>query len=54
MSKIYEIRIHKYTYTNYKISAMNIKYYKFSSIFDITEFYNGQLYTNVEAIHSMI
>jgi hypothetical protein len=29
-----ETRIHKYTHTNHKLSAINIKYYKFSLNFD--------------------
>jgi hypothetical protein len=37
-----EARIHKYAYINHKLSALDIKYYKFGSIFDITEFYNGE------------
>jgi hypothetical protein len=33
-----EARIHKYTHTNNKLSALNLKYYKFSSSFDTIEF----------------
>jgi hypothetical protein len=35
-----EARIHKYTHTNHKLSALNIKYYKFGSNF-ATEFCSG-------------
>jgi hypothetical protein len=30
-----EVRIHKYTHINHKVSALNIKYYKFDLNFDI-------------------
>jgi hypothetical protein len=33
-----EARIHKYTYTNHKLNALNIKYYNFDSKFDSIEF----------------
>jgi hypothetical protein len=49
-----EIRIHKYTHTNYKLSVLNIKYYNFCSSFNTIEFYSGKLYVDAEAIHSTI
>jgi hypothetical protein len=49
-----EARIHKYTYINHKLSALNIKLYHFGSSFDTTEFYSRKLYVDAEAIHSMI
>jgi hypothetical protein len=49
-----EARIHKYTHTNHKLSALDIKYYNFDSSFDTTEFYSGKVYVKAEAIQSMI
>jgi hypothetical protein len=43
-----EARIHKYTYTNYQLSALNIKYYNFGSSFDTTEFYNENIHVDAE------
>jgi hypothetical protein len=37
-----EARIQKYTHTNHKLSALNLKYYKFGSNFDTMEFYSGK------------
>jgi hypothetical protein len=39
-----EARIHRYTHINYKLSAMNIKYYNFDSSFDRTEFCGENIY----------
>jgi hypothetical protein len=33
-----EARIHKYTHTNHKLRALNIKYYNFGLCFDTIEF----------------
>jgi hypothetical protein len=49
-----EERIHNYTHTNQELSALNIKYYKFGSSFDTTEFYSGKLHVDTEAIHSTL
>jgi hypothetical protein len=49
-----EARIHKYTHTNYKISAMNIKYYNFGSSFDTIEFCSRKLHVDTKMIHSTI
>jgi hypothetical protein len=49
-----EVRIHKYTYTNYKLNALNIKYYNFGSSFETTEFCSRKLYMDAEAINLMI
>jgi hypothetical protein len=45
-----ELRIHKYTHTDYKLSALNIKYYKFSSNFD-TEFYSEIVESCLEGVN---
>jgi hypothetical protein len=47
-------RIHKYTYTNHVLSALNIKYYNFSSNLDTSEFLSGNIHLDAKAIHSMI
>jgi hypothetical protein len=49
-----EERIHKYTHTNHKLSDLNIKYYKFSSSFNTTEFCSRKVNVDAEVIHSMI
>jgi hypothetical protein len=43
-----EARIHKYTYTNYQLSALNIEYYNFGSIFDTTEFCSENVHVDAE------
>jgi hypothetical protein len=43
---IYELRIHKYTHINYKLSVLNIKYYNFGSNFNTIEFYSEKLHVD--------
>jgi hypothetical protein len=47
-------KIYKYIHINYKLSALNIKYYNFDSIFDTTKFGSGNVHINVKVIHSTI
>jgi hypothetical protein len=49
-----EGRIHNYTHTNYRLNTLNIKYYKFGSSFDTTEFYRENVNVDVKMLHSMI
>jgi hypothetical protein len=49
-----EAGIHKYTHTNHNLSVLNIKYYKFDSSFDTTEFYSRNINVDAETIYSTI
>jgi hypothetical protein len=49
-----EGRIRNYTHTNYRLSDLNIKYYKFDSSFNTTEFCSRKVNVYAEAIYSTI
>jgi hypothetical protein len=49
-----EARIHKYTHANHTLSALNIKYYSFSSSCDTIEFCGEKLHVDAEATHLTI
>jgi hypothetical protein len=46
--------MHKYTHTNPKFSALNIKYCNFDTSFDTIEFCSGNVHVDTEEIHSTI